>query len=230
MKVYIGYDSREHEAYEVCRHSILSRGNVDLDCLVQSNLRDSGLYWRGIDSLASTEFSLTRFLVPTLAKEGYAIFCDCDFLFLTDINKVLDEINPDKAVSVVKHDYTPKESVKMDGCRQDAYPRKNWSSFMVFNCDHPKVKALTPEVVNNETPEYLHRFQWLDDEDIGSLSVKWNYLVGIYPRNYPDIHALHYTLGGPWFGIDCDFADEWECERRKYLLATKSNTTDTVNG
>jgi hypothetical protein len=101
---------------------------------------------------------------------------------------------------------------------------------MVFNCDHPKVKALTPEVVNNATPAYLHRFQWLDDADIGSLSVKWNYLVGIYPRNYPDLHALHYTLGGPWFGTECDFAKEWLCEREKFQLATKSSITATDVG
>lgn len=223
MKVFIGYDSRENMAYEVCRHSILSRSSVDCFPVVQSNLRDYGFYRRGPDSLAATEFSLTRFLVPTLAVSGYAIFCDCDFLFLKDINKVLDEIDPSKAVSVVKHDYTPSEDTKMDGCKQTIYPRKNWSSFMVFNCDHPSVKALTSEVVNTAEPSYLHQFKWLKDDEIGSLPVKWNYLVGIYPKNYPDIHALHYTLGGPWFAgyENCDFAEEWKSEQKKFLLAMK---------
>lgn len=221
MKVYIGYDSREDEAYEVCRHSILSRSDVDCFGLVQQELRDSWLYWRGIDSLAATEFSITRFLTPTLAKEGFAVFCDCDFLFQSDIRKVLDEIDPDKAVSVAQHQYTPQETVKMDGCKQHPYPRKNWSSFMVFNCNHPKVKALTPDVVNSATPAYLHRFEWLDDKDIGALPIGWNYLVGVYPHTRENIHALHYTLGGPWFGIECDFMDEWECERKRLVRSAR---------
>lgn len=229
MKIFIGYDSREDEAYEVCRYSLLSRGNVDIVPLVQRDLRMSGMYWRGIDSLAATEFSLTRFLVPSLT-DGYAVFCDCDFLFLDDINKVMDEIDPQKAVHVVKHHYTPKEKVKMDGCKQTIYPRKNWSSFIVWNCDHPSVKALTTNVVNVVEPSYLHQFKWLNDSEIGSLSVGWNYLVDVYPNDYTNIHALHYTLGGPWFNKPSGFSEEWLCEREKYRQAMKSNTTDMPVG
>jgi hypothetical protein len=135
----------------------------------------------------------------------------------------LEEVDPSNAVSVVKHDYTPSEDTKMDGCKQTIYPRKNWSSFMVFNCDHPSVKALTSEVVNTAEPSYLHQFKWLKDDEIGSLSVRWNYLVGVYPRNYPNINALHYTLGGPWFSEyeNCDFSDEWKCEQKKFLQSMK---------
>jgi hypothetical protein len=93
----------------------------------------------------------------------------------------------------------------------------------VFNCDHPSVKALTSEVVNTAEPSYLHQFKWLKDDEIGSLSVRWNYLVGVYPRNYPNINALHYTLGGPWFSEyeNCDFSDEWKCEQKKFLQSMK---------
>ena len=132
MKVFIGYDAREKEAYDVCDFSIRSRSLAHTFPVRLGDLRDSGLYSRPADEMASTEFSISRFLVPHLAQEGFAVFCDCDFLFLTDIERVMLEIDPSKAVSVVKHDYKPREHTKMDGCKQYDYPRKNWSSFMVF--------------------------------------------------------------------------------------------------
>jgi hypothetical protein len=215
LQVFVGWDPREDIAWEVCRHSILSRTDpteVTVTPLIQSELRQSGLYWREPDLKAATEFSLTRFLTPHLAgKSGYAIFVDCDFLFLTDIREVLGEIDPTKAVSVVQHDYTPKPGVKMDGCVQYPYPRKNWSSFIIFNCEHPSVRQLTPKVVNESEPAHLHRFQWLDDSEIGCLDIGWNYLEGWYPATYDKLKAVHYTLGGPWFEHkkDCDFAEIW---------------------
>jgi hypothetical protein len=210
-RVYIGWDPRQEDAYRVCSGSILRRGKAEVFPLVQGDLRASGLYSRPVDALAATEFSLTRFLTPHLAQRGFALFVDCDFLFLTDINRVFDEVDPSKALSVVKHDYTPREATKMDGRPQYLYPRKNWSSFMVFNCDHPKVQALTPDVVNRATPGYLHQAQWLSDDDIGGLDIGWNYLEGWYPPGYRNIHAIHYTRGGPWFEDyrNCDFAEEW---------------------
>ena len=218
LQVFVGWDPREDIAWEVCRHSILTRTNpneVTVTPLIQSELRQSGLYWREPDREASTEFSLTRFLTPHLAGEsGYAIFVDCDFLFLTDIREALNEIDPSKAISVVQHDFTPKAGLKMDGCVQYPYPRKNWSSFIIFNCDHPSVRQLTPKVVNESEPSYLHRFQWLKDSEIGKLDIGWNYLEGWYPPSYDRLRAVHYTLGGPWFTHkkDCDFGDLWERE------------------
>ena len=220
LQVFVGWDPREDIAWEVCRHSILARtdaSEVTVTPLIQSDLRQSGVYWREPDQRASTEFSLTRFLTPHLAgKKGYAVFVDCDFLFLTDIREVMKEIDTTKAVSVVQHDYKPKESVKMDGCVQYPYPRKNWSSFIVFNCEHPAVRALTPKVVNESESAFLHRFQWLEDSEIGDLDIGWNYLEGWYPPAYDNLKAVHYTLGGPWFEHkrDCDFADLWITESR----------------
>jgi len=218
LKVYVGWDPREDIAWEVCRHSILRRTDrtqVEVHPLIQSELRAEGLYQRPVDTLAATEFSLTRFLTPHLAGiEGYAIFVDCDFLFLTDIRSVIEEIDPNKALSVVKHDYQPKETSKMDGCVQYPYPRKNWSSFMVFNCAHPAVRALTPDVVDVAEPAYLHRLQWLNDSEIGELDKGWNYLEGWYAPQYDKLRAVHYTLGGPWFEgtMECDFSDLWLAE------------------
>ena len=223
VKVFVGYDSREDIAWQVCRHSLLrhSDENIEVIPLRQSALRELGLYTRPLDAGASTEFSLTRFLTPYLAAQrGWVIFCDCDFLFTTDIRNVLEGLDPAKAVYCVQHDYVPAHQVKMDGKRQATYPRKNWSSFMIFNCDHPDVRALTPAVVNSVTPAYLHRFEWVaDDEAIGSLEIDWNFLEGEYamPRTTPRV--IHYTNGGPWFEQwqNCDYADLWLHERSLYL-------------
>ena len=113
----------------------------------------------------------------------------------------------------------------MDGKRQATYPRKNWSSFMIFNCDHPDVRALTPAVVNSVTPAYLHRFEWVADDDaIGSLEIDWNFLEGEYamPRTTPRV--IHYTNGGPWFEQwqNCDYADLWLHERNLYLESIRA--------
>lgn len=112
----------------------------------------------------------------------------------------------------VQHDYTPKDTVKMDGKPQSAYPRKNWSSLMLFNCDHPSVKTLTPEVVNTQTGAYLHRMQWAKDEDIGSLPVTWNWLEGWNEKPAQGTpNVVHFTRGGPWFSEwqNVDYGDLW---------------------
>jgi lipopolysaccharide biosynthesis glycosyltransferase len=213
-KIYIGYDSKEQVVFDVCKYSIEKRhlsGKITIEALKQPQLRELGLYKRPIDQLASTEFSLTRFLTPYLSSYvGFSLFLDCDFIVLDDIQKLFDSIDKSKAVSVVKHDYQPSNKTKMNGLSQSIYPRKNWSSLMLFNNEHPSNKKLDLQTVNNETPQYLHRFSWLSDDQIGEISHSWNYLAGWYD----DIErpmAIHYTEGGPWFKehVDCDFAKEW---------------------
>ena len=171
------------------------------------------LYFRPVDPLASTQFTYSRFLVPALMNyEGWAIFCDCDFIFLDDIAKITENLDETKAVYCVKHDYTPKEKHKMDGQKQTIYPRKNWSSFILFNCSHPKNKTLSIELVNKETGAYLHQFKWLEDNEIGSLDERWNWLEGwTSNHNQSSPFAVHYTRGGPWFKEwqDVEFAKEW---------------------
>lgn len=222
-KVFVGYDSREDIAWQVCRHSLLRHADnrVLVIPIRQSVLRELSLYSRPIDSGASTEFSLTRFLTPYLAaRSGWVLFCDCDLLFTTDVRKIFEGLDSTKALYCVQHDYTPAHGVKMDGKRQSAYPRKNWSSLMVFNCDHPDVRALTPGVVNSASPAFLHRFEWIKDEDsIGALDLDWNFLEGEYPKPSVTPRAIHYTNGGPWFEEwqECDYADLWIKERDLYL-------------
>ena len=224
LKVYVGYDSREDIAWQVCRQSLQRHATEDIAVfpLKQATLRELGLYTRSGDA-AATEFSLTRFLTPYLAAhDGWTIFVDCDFLFTNDIMRVLDGVDSKKAIYVVQHDYTPRQAVKMDGQAQTTYPRKNWSSFMLFNNAHPAVKALTPEVVSRESPAFLHRFSWIpDDALIGSLPLKWNFLEGEYDKPAETPCAIHYTNGGPWFSNwqNVDYADLWRAERDLYLAA-----------
>ena len=151
MKIFIGYDSREDIAYEVARASILEHMEAEVVALRLDDLREMGMYWREPDPFSSTEFSFSRFLVPALCNfRGNALFMDCDFLVRHSLKPLLDFNNPDVAVWCVQHDYKPTSLTKMDGQVQRQYPRKNWSSFMWFNCSHPSMGGLTPEIVNSE--------------------------------------------------------------------------------
>ena len=219
MKVFVGYDPREDIAYQVCKHSIVRRNkNVEVKPLIQKELRDQGYYDRPLDKLASTEFTFTRFLVPELSNfNGWAVFMDCDMILQTDIAELFAQADNKYAVMCVKHDYTPKEGTKMDGKAQTVYPRKNWSSVMLFNCSHPSNQDLTVELVNDPevTGKYLHRFSWLKDEEIGELNPEWNWLAGWYKEPQDGKPKLiHYTEGGPWFENyrNCDYHAEWKNE------------------
>jgi hypothetical protein len=176
---------------------------------MQSQLKD--VYRRSRGPTESTEFSLTRFLVPALAEfRGWSIFMDCDMLCRTDIAELAAQIDAqsEKTVLVCKHDYVPKTERKFLNQVQSKYPRKNWSSLMVFN--NERSSALTPDYVNAASGLDLHRFAWTDDESIGDLPLEWNWLVGEYEHN-PNAKLVHYTLGGPWFDDcrNCDYAGEW---------------------
>ena len=217
FQVFIGYDSKESVAYHTLAHSILRRASIPVAIapVMQSQLK--GLYTRPRGPTESTEFSLTRFLVPALSGyRGWSMFMDCDMLCRTDIAELaaLCDQSADKAVLVCKHDYVPKTKRKFLGQVQTKYARKNWSSLMLFN--NERCRALTPQYVNNATGLDLHRFKWTDDASIGELPLEWNWLVGEYDAS-PAAKIVHYTLGGPWFDEyrTCDYADEWLEENRR---------------
>ncbi|WP_426955938.1 hypothetical protein [Muricoccus radiodurans] len=221
LNVYVGWDSREDIAFRVCKHSIVrhARSPVEVFPLKQPSLRELGLYRRRRDA-ASTEFSLTRFLTPYLAAtDDWCVFVDCDFLFTADVAALTQTLDRSKAVYVVQHDYVPRYAEKMDGQTQTTYPRKNWSSFIVFNGAHPAVQSLTPQAINTMSPAELHRFTWAADADIGALDLGWNFLEGEYERPAKPPQAIHYTNGGPWFDQwqNVDFGDLWRAERELYL-------------
>jgi hypothetical protein len=219
--VYVGYDANEAVAYHTLAHSILRRSSIPVTIapLMRSQLQ--ALYTRARGATESTEFSLTRFLVPLLSQyRGWSLFIDCDMLCRADIAELAAhaERNPDKAVLVCKHDYTPGPTRKFLNQAQTVYPRKNWSSVMLFN--NARCTALTAGYVNSATGLDLQRFAWLDDALIGDLPLEWNWLVGEYAHN-PDAKIVHYTIGGPYFNEyrGCDYAEEWFDENRRMNFA-----------
>jgi hypothetical protein len=219
LSIYIGYDPKESVAYHTLAHSILRRSSIPVSIapVMQSQLM--GIYTRPRGPTESTEFSLTRFLVPALAGfRGWSVFMDCDMLCRVDIAALAAEAGrqADKAVLVCQHDYVPKTERKFLGQVQTRYPRKNWSSLMLLN--NERCRALTTDYVNSASGLDLHRFNWVEDRAIGALPLEWNWLVGEYEHN-PAAKIVHYTLGGPYFDEyrGCDYAQEWFAERDSML-------------
>ena len=215
ITVCIGYDPAETVAYHVLCHSILSRSSVPVR-FIPINKSNIPEFSRGKEN-GSTEFSFSRFLTPYLCGYvGQAIFMDCDMLVRCDISKILGECDLAHDVFVVKHDYTPSTEAKFLGNTQHVYPKKNWSSVMVFNCFTSPCRRLTPEVVNESSGKFLHQFDWSAPERIGSLNKDWNHLVGEHKEN-PDANIVHFTLGTPCFeGYERqEYAEEWFIERER---------------
>ncbi len=230
LPVFIGYDPSESIAAYVLAHSITRRSSkpVSITFLRQDVLRKAGVYTRAEDEHASTEFSLTRFLTPSLARDygglRPALFLDCDMLMLGDVAELFGFIGGrHRDVYCCQHDYAPSSKVKMDNNTQWAYPRKNWSSLMLF--DKPRV--LTEKRVNTKTPAYLHRMEWADD-NIGALPLEWNWLVGEYD-NIENPKCLHWTLGGPWWEQyrDTPYADLWFGELENMRAETKGHLSSS---
>jgi len=214
LKVFIGWDSREQDAYDVCIKSLKEHASEELDIvpIIREALIETGEYYRPQPEAGSVEFTYTRFLTPYLANHsGWALFIDCDFLFTKDVAELFAMANDKYALMCVKHDYVPRNTVKMDGQKQVSYPRKNWSSCILWNCGHPSNKALTKDIVSAESGAYLHRFQFLNDEEIGEIPLEWNWLEGEYDKPDTPPAVIHFTNGGPWFENwqDVDYADLW---------------------
>ena len=226
LNVYIGFDSSNYGqelAYEVCKRSIEknTRHDITIHKLVKSDLVNRNIFTRN-DTDGSTEFTYTRFLVPYLNNyEGYALFCDSDFLWECDINELFENFsNPKYALACVKHTYSKcKCPNKMDNKVQEWYPRKNWSSLMLFNCSHSSTRNLSLENVNNKSAKWLHRMEWCKDYKILEIPKSYNYLVGYYDDEH--IKALHFTDGGPWYPKykNVLYADRWI----KYLNNEEKN-------
>lgn len=216
QKIFIGYDDKEAVSFHTLSHSIMRHASKPV-AIIPLNLANLGsVYKRPHDPRQSNSFSFSRFLVPYLCNyQGSAIFMDCDMLVTSDICDLFDHLScSEKPVHVVKHDYKSKVDVKYLGNKQYHYPKKNWSSFVFWNCEAEQNKCVTPKLVNESEPAYLHRFQWLDDSEIGEIEIKWNFLVGEYERMEATPNNIHWTLGGPYFNDyrDADYADLWHKE------------------
>ena len=223
IKVFIGYDPVESVAWHTMAASIYRQSSRPV-AIVPVNLANlKGIFNRPRDPKQSNEFSFSRFLVPYLCNyKGQGIFFDCDQLLRTDIAELFSvmEEQPGKAVYVVKHTYEPRNDVKYLNTVQYKYPRKNWSSVVLWNCEHLKNRVITPSFINTAEGLVLHRFGWLEDDDIGELDIRWNWLVGEYEDPPKDVKNVHWTVGGPYFNEfrDVDFSQEWLDEKELMLF------------
>ena len=213
IPVFIGYDPREAIAFHVCANSIIRQASQPV-CIVPLALNLFQDYTE-THTDGSNQFIYSRFLVPHLTEfTGWAIFIDGDMIVRGDIAELWNMQNPYNDVLVVKHDYKTKMPVKYLGAKNEDYPRKNWSSVILWNCNSFPNRKLTPEFIQRATGSELHRFTWLDDERIGELPPEWNWLPDEYGVN-KDAKLLHYTLGAPCFQefADTPQGDEWHRER-----------------
>ena len=197
IKIVVGFDQREAIAYHTFSQSVLEKSSLPVLFLPLSINTLKG--YKETHNDKSNDFVYSRFLTPYLHNfEGWAIFADGDMVCQSDIKELWDLRDETKALQVVMHDYKTRFNQKYLGNTNENYPRKNWSSLILWNCSHPKHKVLTPDFISSQTGKYLHRFSWLDDEDIGELPIDWNWLAIEYPNN-PKAKIIHYTLGTPCF-------------------------------
>lgn len=213
IPIIVGFDPRESVAYHTFCQSVITRSSLPVAFYPLS----SRLTGKKRKEDESNDFITSRFLVPHMmgfgSIAGHALFFDGDMIMTEDVATLWELRDHYKAVQVVKHDYQTKHPIKYLGNKNENYPRKNWSSVMIWNCRHFKNRCLEPKFVASKPGSYLHRFEWLEDGLIGALPAKWNWLVGEYPQNH-EAALLHYTIGIPSFSefAKCDHAQEWHKE------------------
>lgn len=225
LTIAIGYDHRESIAFYVLAHSIIRRASRPIQIIPVANSLLLGIHDRPRSPDQSTDFTYTRFLIPSLAEDNQvSIFLDSDMLCLGDICQLEDhaQCQPYADVLVVQHCYTPSLQTKFLDQKQTYYPCKNWSSVMVFNGHRQAVRNLNKAIVNTMPAMYLHQFKWANE--VGSLPPEWNHLVGEYPAN-DKAKLVHFTNGGPWFSgyTQCEYADEWFEELHDMLHCDNSS-------
>jgi lipopolysaccharide biosynthesis glycosyltransferase len=208
INVFIGFDEGEKVSYHILSESIRRQSSVPVSItpLCLSNIPE---FKRELQPNQSTEFAFSRFLVPYLSDyKGWSLFLDSDMMFRDDIKNLWDMIDKDKSIMCCKHDYIPKQNVKFRGAKNEPFPKKNWSSFMLMN--NHRCKMLSKEYVETATGLELHQFKWTHEENVGELPLEWNWLVGEYDYN-KNAKNVHWTLGGPYFKDykNSEYADEW---------------------
>lgn len=209
IRIAVGFDQREAIAYHAFCQSVITRASLPVSFVPLALNTLAG--YSEVHTDGSNQFIYSRFLVPFLMDySGWAIFADGDMICLGDIAKLWDLRDEDKAVLVVKHNYQTKAHGKYLGNKNQDYPRKNWSSVVLWNCGHEANRCLDPNYVMSQPGSHLHRFAWLPDELIGEIPVAWNWLTTEYPDNY-QAQLLHYTLGTPCFKdyATSDMAELW---------------------
>ena len=213
IPIFIGYDPREAVAYHVCANSIIRHASKPVAIIpLALNLFED---YKETHTDGSNQFIYSRFLVPHLMDyTGHAIFIDGDMVVRSDITELWAWRQNHYDVQVVKHNYETCMTEKYLGSKNENYPRKNWSSVIIWNCESPANQCLTPAFVQKSTGAELHRFTWIKDERIGDLPAEWNWLPDEYGLNI-NADLLHYTLGAPCFHdfATTPMADDWHRER-----------------
>ncbi len=215
INLFVGFDQREAVAYHVFCQSVIEHASLPVHFTPLHQKAIAGYVERHGDG--SNAFIYTRFLVPHLmGYQGWALFADGDMICRDDIARLWALRDPGKAVQVVQHDYRTKAHVKYLGNRNEDYPRKNWTSLILWNCAHPAHRVLTPAFVQAQPGSYLHRLSWLVDADIGALDAIWNWLAIEYDNN-PLARLVHYTLGTPCFRAyrDSAMAEHWHSQHAR---------------
>lgn len=212
INLFCGYDEREAIGFHVFVHSVVSRATKPVNIIPLSAM--------GLPE-GSNAFTLSRFLVPWLCSfRGHAIFCDAsDMLMLGDVAELDALFDPQYAVQVVKHpDYKTRHRTKYRGtdmeCPNSDYPRKNWASVMLINCEHPAWARYEPHELTMWKPMHVLQLA-APDMKVGELPDSWNRLVD---EGHPveGANLLHWTAGIPGFEqyADAPGADLWNKERK----------------
>lgn len=213
IKLYCGYDPREAAGYYAFQDSVIENSTEPFSITPLTGKQSDG----------TNAFTYARFGVPEVSGfAGFAIFADAsDMLLVGDLKDLWKMRDKKYAVQVVKHDYKTKHPRKylgqdMESANED-YPRKNWSSLVIWNCGHMAHFRHRKEL-RSDDGAFLHRFAWLDDEEIGEIPVEWNWLADEYGEN-EDAKLLHWTCGMPGFYQykNAPHASKWQQSMRRVM-------------
>lgn len=195
IKIFIGYDSSQVIDYVLLEQSLIRLSSQPL--MITPLCLSHFSFYKECHQDGSTEFSYSRFLVPYLmGYQGWALYMDSDMICCSDIKDLWTMRDANYALQVVKHDYRTSQSIKMQGYQNNNYVRKNWSSLMLINCQHPALRILNPSLIEKSQGHYLHQFKFVDNDLIAHLPIEWNWLVDEYGEN-DNAKIIHYTLGSP---------------------------------
>ena len=128
LNIFIGYDPNEIVAYHTCVQSIIDNSKVPLKITPLKLSHFKNFYKRKKRKVDSTEFSISRFLVPYLSNyKGYSFYLDCDIIINSNLDDLIQQIHKTKTNTdlwCVKHNYKPIEEKKFNNNKQYVYNKK----------------------------------------------------------------------------------------------------------